>query len=82
MHLYNSPPEVVRCPRCLKFWKPGNIACAVMHVGEGCCHYGDTEVTATGETPPGWPWGATAPWINPTVTVTGPEQPPYSVILC
>lgn len=44
MQLYSNPPAVVQCPRCRKWWKPGNTACCVVHYGDGCCHYGDTEV--------------------------------------
>ena len=44
MHLHGDPPAVVQCPRCRKWWKPGNVSCAVLHRGDGCCHYGDTEV--------------------------------------
>ena len=43
MHLHGDPPAVVQCPRCRKWWKPGNVSCAVLHRGDGCCHYGDTE---------------------------------------
>ena len=46
MQLFSTPPAVVQCPRCLKWWKPGNVACCVIHIGDGCCHYGDTEVPA------------------------------------
>ena len=52
MHLYSEPPAVVQCPRCRKWWKPGNVSCAVLHHGEGCCHYGDTEVLAPGDPGP------------------------------
>ena len=45
MHLY-SERTVSECPRCLKWFRPGNLGCAVMHHGDGCCHYGDTEVPA------------------------------------
>ena len=45
MQLYGAP-AVVQCSRCLKWWKPGNTGCAALHYGEGCCHYGDTEVPA------------------------------------
>jgi hypothetical protein len=41
-----STPVIVQCPRCLKWWKLGNTTCAVAHIGDGCCHYGDTEVQA------------------------------------
>lgn len=45
MHLYDEP-SAVQCPECGRWWKPGNEACAVVHLGQGCCHYGDTEVLA------------------------------------
>ena len=45
MHLY-SDRTVSECPRCLKWFRPGRLRCAVMHHGDGCCHYGDTEVPA------------------------------------
>ena len=45
MHLY-SERTVSECPRCLKWFRPGHLGCAVMHHGDGCCHYGDTEVPA------------------------------------
>src|ERR1019366_2941668 len=45
MHLY-SDRTVSECPRCLKWFRPGRLRCAVMHHGDGCCHYGDTEVCA------------------------------------
>lgn len=45
MHLYDEP-AAVRCPGCGRWWKPGNVSCAVLHLGRGCCHAGDTEVPA------------------------------------
>lgn len=44
MHLYQRQPEAVQCPLCRKWWKVGDIRCAVLHQSDGCCHYGDTEV--------------------------------------
>ena len=49
MRLYGQP-EATQCPRCLKWFMPGNLACAVAHAGDGCCHYGDTEVEAPAAT--------------------------------
>ncbi len=34
---------VFKCHRCNRWFKQGIWACAVMHYGNGCCHYGDTE---------------------------------------
>jgi hypothetical protein len=45
MHLY-SERTVTHCPRCLKWFMDGRLRCAVKHHGDGCCHYGDTEVAA------------------------------------
>lgn len=54
MQLYsNAPGPVVRqCPKCQGWFRLSNtvpglqLACAVMHYGDGCCHHGDTEVEA------------------------------------
>ena len=44
--LYNNPigDIIFTCSNCGKVFKQGNMLCAVMHYGHGCCHYGDTEV--------------------------------------
>jgi hypothetical protein len=39
-----SDPKLYVCSNCKKIFVPGNVACLVAHVGNGCCHYGDTEV--------------------------------------
>ena len=63
MHLYDEP-TAVQCPECSRWWRPGSEACAVVHLGKGCCHYGDKEVPAPesaplavgpGECPHGFP---------------------------
>jgi len=48
MHYYDEPKQV-KCLYCGRWWKPGNAACAVLHLGKGCCHYGDIEVPAPEE---------------------------------
>lgn len=43
--IYNNPlpgqREVYTCPLCHGVFIRGNVVCAVMHYGQGCCHYGD-----------------------------------------
>jgi hypothetical protein len=44
MHLYYNQHPVIQCSVCNRWWKLGHMNCAVLHRGNGCCHYGDTEV--------------------------------------
>jgi len=48
MYAYGGDQPAVQCPKCERWWKPGHMMCAVIHHGDGCCHYGDTEVDPPG----------------------------------
>jgi len=47
--IYNNPEygakNIYTCPMCHRTFESGNMACAVMHYGVGCCHYGDKDIT-------------------------------------
>lgn len=46
--IYNNPyPGLKRtetCPQCHKTFEISGLVCAVVHYGNGCCHYGDKEI--------------------------------------
>jgi hypothetical protein len=65
VHLYDEP-TAVQCPECSRWWKPGNEACERIHLGKGCCHYGDKEVA---------PPDGTAPVCRRAAGLTGAMTP-------
>jgi hypothetical protein len=49
--IYNNSfePTTYTCPNCHGIFKLGNIICAVLHYGTGCCHYGDESIVKSEE---------------------------------
>lgn len=54
-HLGPDQGSPVRCRVCGKWFRAGKKGCLTVHLDGGCCHYGDTEVSAPENPEPPFP---------------------------